>query len=341
MNSQTPILDHFQRPLRDLRLSVTDKCNFRCPYCMPKEVFGDEHKFSPKSEILSFEEIIRLCGIFVAGGVEKIRVTGGEPLIRKDITELIAVLSRLDGLKDLSLTTNGWLLAEKVEDLRRAGLKRITVSLDSLDNEVFGRMNGQGHGVGRVLEGIEAARRAGLSPIKINVVIRRGENLKSILDIAEHFRGTGIIPRYIEFMDVGTRNDWNMSQVVPSAEVVETIAARWPLEPLVPNYSGEVASRYRYADGQGEIGVISSISSPFCRSCTRARLTTSGQLVKCLFAPGGTSLRDMLRAGADDKEILRAITDLWTGRQDRYSEERTSNTPLKERPKIEMYQVGG
>ena len=335
------IKDQLKRPIRDLRLSVTDKCNFRCPYCMPIDVYGDDYVFSPKSEILNFEEITRLAGLFARLGVNKIRITGGEPLIRKDLENLVSELAGLKGVEDITLTTNGWLLADRAESLKKAGLNRVTVSLDSLDPKVFGELNGRGYGPERVLDGIRAAEVAGLTPLKINTVVKRSVNYESIVPLAEKFRNTGIIIRYIEFMDVGTRNEWRLEEVVPSAELIALINRQWPLTPLKPNYPGEVATRFRYQDGGGEVGVISSITQPFCGDCSRARLTTDGHLVTCLFAPGGVSLRDRLRAGAGDDELLEVITGIWRGRKDRYSEERTENTPMSSRRRIEMYQIGG
>lgn len=333
--------DKFSRPLRDLRVSVTDKCNFRCPYCMPIEDFGDDFEFSPKSEILTFEEVQRLVRLFTQAGVEKVRITGGEPLIRKDLPRLIEELRELPLLQDLTLTTNGWFLAEQAQVLKQAGLDRITVSLDSLDDKEFGRMNGRGYGTARVLEGIEAALAAGLTPLKINAVIKRSDNYGAIRALAAHFRNTGAIVRYIEYMDVGNRNRWRLDEVVPSAEVLEVIGKEWPLESVGPNYVGEVAARYRYKDGGGEIGLISSISQPFCGDCSRARLTTNGRVITCLFGNDGPNLRDPMRNGADDEELYGLIEKLWQRRTDRYSEQRTANTPMRPRRKIEMYQVGG
>jgi cyclic pyranopterin phosphate synthase len=335
------IRDQLQRPMRDLRISVTDKCNFRCPYCMPISVYGEDYEFSPKVEILTFEEIERLAKLFAQCGVNKIRLTGGEPLVRKDLPDLIGRLAAIPGVQDLTLTTNGWFLAQQAQALRQAGLHRVTVSLDSMDDAVFGRMNGRGLGVQRVLEGIAAARAAGLTPVKVNAVIKRSENHASIVGLAEHFRGSGVIVRFIEYMDVGNRNGWRLDEVVPSAEVIGLIGRRWPLEPAERNYRGEVAERYRYVDGGGEIGVISSITQPFCGHCTRARLTTDGRLVTCLFAPSGPSLRDPMRAGASDEALAERIAATWGRRTDRYSEQRTANTVFNDRRKIEMYQIGG
>jgi cyclic pyranopterin phosphate synthase len=335
------LLDTFQRRLRDLRLSVTDKCNFRCPYCMPIEVYGDDYAFSPKADILTFEEITRLMRVFVRAGIEKLRITGGEPLIRKDLPTLIGQLTALPGLQEVTLTTNGWFLAQQARTLKEAGLNRITVSLDSMDDAVFGRMNGRGYGVARVLEGIEAALAAGLAPVKVNAVVKRSENYADIPALAEHFRGKRVIVRFIEFMDVGNRNGWRLDEVVPSAEVIGQIQRRWPLEPVEPNYRGEVADRYRYRDGAGEIGVISSITQPFCGDCTRGRLTTDGRFITCLFAETGISLRDPLRQGAGEDALLGLIQGTWRNRTDRYSEDRTANSDIRRRRKIEMYQVGG
>jgi cyclic pyranopterin phosphate synthase len=329
-----------RRPLRDVRISVTDKCNFRCPYCMPADIYGEDYQFAPKAEVLSYEEIVRLARLFVQSGVEKIRLTGGEPLLRRDITTLIAQMASIPGLKDLTLTTNGWFLAEMAERLKRAGLMRVTVSVDSLDEATFARMNGRGYGLQRVLEGIEAALAAGLTPLKVNCVVKRGENEDGIVDLARYFRPKGVIVRYIEYMDVGNRNRWRREDVVSSKEVVERINAVFPLRPVERNYRGEVAERYRYADGGGEIGVISSITQPFCGDCSRARLSTAGQLITCLFADKGASLRDPMRAGAGDEALLARIRAIWGQRVDRYSEEREFLNQLRTR-KIEMYQIGG
>jgi cyclic pyranopterin phosphate synthase len=340
-----PAKDALGRPLHDLRISVTDRCNFRCPYCMPAEIYGDRYRFLPKPELLTFEEIDRLARIFVDLGIEKIRITGGEPLLRHELPSLLARLSTIRGLSDLTLTTNGYLLAKQADALRESGLERITVSLDSHDEEVFRRMSGRDHGPGRVLEGIEAAAAAGLSPVKINCVVQRGVNDAGIVDLARRFKGTGHIVRFIEFMDVGTLNGWDLSQVVSAREIAERIHAEMPLEPLDPNYRGEVARRWRYADGEGEIGIISSVSQPFCGDCTRARLTTEGKLVTCLFASDGTDLRTPLRDGASDDELCARIERVWSVRRDRYSEERAEATQASDtkppRDKIEMYQIGG
>ncbi|HEY4669940.1 MAG TPA: GTP 3',8-cyclase MoaA [Tepidiformaceae bacterium] len=331
--------DRFERPLRDLRISVTDRCNFRCTYCMPREVFGPDYAFLQRDAILTYEEIARLARVFVAHGVEKIRLTGGEPLVRRHLHGLVSMLSDIEGLQDLTLTTNGSLLKAQAQGLRDAGLKRITVSLDSLDDEVFMRMNDSGVGVATVLEGIAGAEAAGLSPIKINAVVKRGENDHTIVDLARHFRGTGHIVRFIEFMDVGSTNGWQMEHVVTAREIVALINAEMPLEPAEPNYRGEVAQRWRYVDGSGEIGVIASITQPFCGDCTRARLSAEGQLYTCLFGVRGHDFRSLLRGGATDEEISAAIAKVWKVRDDRYSEIRTSETASL--PKVEMSHIGG
>lgn len=334
--------DQLGRRLHDLRISVTDRCNFRCPYCMPAEVFGESYKFLPKDEILTFEEIARLTGIFAGLGVSKIRVTGGEPLLRTDLHLLIEMLANVDGVEDLTLTTNGYLLASRAQQLKEAGLKRITVSLDTMDEEIFQEMNGRGFGTQRVLEGIQAASDAGLSPIKINSVVQKGINDHTLVDLARHFKGTGHIVRFIEYMDVGNRNGWKWDQVVSAAEVIRRIDAELPLEPLESNYQGEVANRYRYKDGEGEIGVIASVTQPFCGNCTRARLSTDGRLYTCLFASDGMDLRDRMRLGDSDAELSERIESIWGRRSDRYSEERTELAPLQnDRRKVEMYHIGG
>jgi cyclic pyranopterin phosphate synthase len=331
--------DRRDRPLHDLRISVTDRCNFRCRYCMPKEVFGRDFHFLPHGELLSFEEVTRLARIFVDLGVEKIRLTGGEPLLRRDIETLVAMISRIEGLKDLTLTTNGSLLASKAGALKAAGLQRISVSLDSLDDAVFRSMNDVDFPVARVLEGIDAAQRAGLAPIKINVVVKRGMNEHTVVDMARHFRGTGCILRFIEYMDVGTTNGWRLDDVVSAAEIFETIDAAVPLEPLESNYRGEVAQRYRFRDGSGEIGIIASVTQPFCGDCTRARLASDGQLFTCLFATKGHDLRALVRSDKSDDEVADVVRAIWHVRDDRYSERRTEFTqPI---PKVEMSHIGG
>ena len=335
------LADTLGRPLRDLRVSVTDRCNFRCPYCMPAELYGEEYRFLPRSQILSFEEIERLSRLFLDLGVAKIRLTGGEPLVRAHLPELVERVAALEPGMDLAMTTNGALLAPVAEDLKKAGLKRITVSLDSLDPDVFTAMCGRENVHPDVVLGaIDAAAAAGLTPVKINCVVQRGINDHTIVDLARHFRGTGHIVRFIEFMDVGTLNGWDLSQVVTAAEIVERISADAPLEPVGANYLGEVAKRWRYVDGSGEIGIISSVSQPFCGDCTRARLSTEGQLVTCLFAAGGLDLRGPMREGASDEELRDLIVGCWTNRRDRYSEERSQLT-IRPRRRVEMFQVGG
>jgi cyclic pyranopterin phosphate synthase len=331
-------LDTFKRPLRDLRISVTDRCNFRCVYCMPKEVFGKDFQFLPRAEILSFEEIERLVRIFVGLGVQKIRLTGGEPLVRRNIEGLVGMLAKVGDL-DLTLTTNGSLLAGKARALRDAGLKRVTVSLDSLDDAVFKSMNDVDFPVSKVLEGMDAADAAGLAPIKVNMVVKRGLNEQSILPMARHFRGTGRILRFIEYMDVGSSNGWRLNDVVSAREIVATIDRELPLEPAEKNYTGEVAERWRYKDGSGEIGVIASVTQAFCADCTRARLSADGSLFTCLFATQGHDLRALVRSDATDAQIAESISAIWTARDDRYSELRSEETAgLK---KIEMSFIGG
>ena len=333
------ITDTFARPLRDLRISVTDRCNFRCTYCMPKSVFGRDFKFLPASELLTFEEIARLSRIFAGRGVTKIRLTGGEPLLRRDLETLVEMLAAIPGIDDLTLTTNASLLAGKAADLRRAGLHRVTVSLDSLDDATFRAMNDVDFPVARVLEGIEAAIEAGFEPIKINMVVKRGANEKDILSMAKRFRGPKHIIRFIEFMDVGSTNGWRLEEVVPAAEIVRIINADSPVEAIEQNYRGEVAGRYRYLDGGGEFGVIASVTQPFCHDCTRARLASEGMLYTCLFATRGHDFRSLLRSGASD-EAIEAFTDsLWSARSDRYSEDRGKNTVAA--PKVEMSHIGG
>jgi cyclic pyranopterin phosphate synthase len=353
-----PAVDALSRPLHDLRISVTDRCNFRCVYCMPKEVFGREFQFLPRSALLTFEEITRLAGHFVDHGVRKIRLTGGEPLLRRELERLVAMLAEIDGLEDLTLTTNGSLLTPaKARALRDAGLRRITISLDSLDDTVFTAMNDVGVSVDAVLGAIEAAAGAGLHPIKIDMVVKRGLNEASIVPMARHFRGSGHILRFIEYMDVGNSNGWQLADVVPAAEIVRTVSAEWPLEPAEANYYGEVAERWRYLDGGGEIGVIASVTQPFCGSCTRARLSAEGRLYTCLFSSQGHDLRAPLRAGASDAEISALVGAIWGRRVDRYSEIRTAATPglapgaphgadggaarAGGRKKVEMSHIGG
>ena len=336
------VKDKLGRPVRDLRISVTDRCNFRCPYCMPAEIYGERYQFLERSELLDFEEIARLAAIFAQLGVNKLRLTGGEPLVRNGLERLVGLLSGVDGIDDLTLTTNGYLLAQQAQALKDAGLQRITVSLDSLDEEVFKAMNGRNYGTERVLEGIAAAEKVGLSPIKINAVVQKGVNDHTVVDLARRFKGTGHIVRFIEYMDVGNLNGWKMDQVTPASEIVATINAEMPLEPVEANYVGEVANRYRYTDGSGEIGVIASVTQPFCGDCTRARLSTDGKLFTCLFASQGSDLRGPIRDGVSDDQLRDVIAGIWRLREDRYSELRTEFTALESAPrKIEMYQIGG
>jgi cyclic pyranopterin phosphate synthase len=329
--------DTLGRPLRDLRVSVTDRCNFRCVYCMPKEVFGRDYRFLERRELLSFEEIERLAYAFVAQGVGKIRITGGEPLVRRDLERLVERLAAIPGL-DLTLTTNGALLPQKAQALKDAGLSRITVSLDSLDDDVFRVMNDVDFPVQRVLEGIDAAAAAGL-PVKVNMVVKRGVNEDSVLPMARAFRERGHILRFIEYMDVGRSNGWRLDDVVPAAEIAAAVDAELPIEPAEPNYRGEVARRWRYRDGGGEIGVIASVTQPFCGDCTRARLSAEGRLYTCLFGLRGHDLRALLRSGASDEELAEAIGRIWGRRADRYSEIRSANT--LDLPKVEMSYIGG
>ena len=333
-------LDRLGRPLHDLRISVTDRCNFRCTYCMPKEIFGRDFEFMPREELLSFEEIERVAAAFVRAGARKLRITGGEPLLRKGIEDLIGMLGRIEEVGDLTLTTNGSLLARKAAALKAAGLDRVTVSLDSMDDTVFMAMNDVGFPVQNVLDGIEAAAAAGLTPVKVNMVVKRGVNETSVVEMARHFRGTGHIVRFIEYMDVGSTNGWRLDDVVSGKEIVESINQTFPLEPIHPNYLGEVAQRYRYVDGQGEIGVITSVTQPFCGDCSRARISAEGKLYTCLFATHGTDFRKLLRGGASDEELDSAIASVWSKREDRYSEIRTSQTVEIGR-KVEMSYIGG
>lgn len=338
MHPRPPLLDQLGRPVRDLRISITDRCNFRCIYCMPKTVFGRDHPFLPRSELLSFEEIVRIAQAFANRGVRKIRLTGGEPLLRHGMENLVAMLAAIPGL-EVTLTTNGSLLEKKASLLKAAGLSRVTVSLDALDDAIFKRMNDADYPVARVVAGIEAARQAGLTPVKINCVVKRGVNEHQIVPLASHFRHSGHILRFIEYMDVGSSNGWKLDEVVPSAEVLRTIGERFPIEPLEPNYPGEVAQRWRYTDGAGEIGVISSVTRAFCDTCTRIRLSTEGKLYTCLFAAEGHDLRALLRGGASDAALDAAIENIWQRRNDRYSQLRMVATPgLK---KIEMSYIGG
>ena len=334
--------DRLGRPLHDLRISVMDRCNFRCPYCMPRETFHEHYRFLKSSERLSFEEITRLTRLFVQLGVRKVRLTGGEPLLRPNLSELVGELTAIEGVQDVALTTNAVLLSQHAAELKANGLHRITVSLDSLDPEIFKQMSGGFGERDRVLEGIRAALDAGLTPIKINAVVQRGLNDHTALDLIEHFRGTGIIVRFIEYMDVGNRNHWSLERVVSSKELLTRIAQRWPVHAVEENYHGEVAERYAFDDGVGEIGFISSVTNPFCGACTRARLSSEGVFYTCLFANSGLDLRSPLRAGESDDDLLGLITNAWSNREDRYSEQRSSlqgrEQPIK---KIEMYYIGG
>lgn len=334
--------DRLGRPLHDLRISVMDRCNFRCPYCMPKETFHEHYRFLKSTERLSFDEITRLTRLFVQLGVRKVRLTGGEPLLRPSLSELVGELTALEGVEDVALTTNAVLLAQHAAELKANGLHRITVSLDTLDADIFKQMSGGFGERDRVLEGIQAALDAGLAPIKINAVVQRGLNDHTLLDLVERFRGTGIIVRFIEYMDVGNRNRWSLDRVVPSRELVECIGARWPIHPVGENYRGEVAERYAFDDGMGEVGFISSVTNPFCGACTRARLSSEGVFYTCLFASAGLDLREPMRRGASDAELLELIRNAWLRRDDRYSEQRSS-LPAGEHAlrKIEMYYIGG
>ena len=337
-----PVVDKLGRPVHDLRISVMDRCNFRCPYCMPQSTFDEKYRFLRAQERLSFEEIVRLARVAARLGVRKVRLTGGEPLLRNGLPDLVAELSGIEGIEDLALTTNGVLLAQHAAELKGNGLHRVTVSLDSLDEAVFTKMSGGFGGLPQVLEGIEAALAAGLRPVKVNTVVQRGLNDHTVLDLLEHFRGTGVTVRLIEYMDVGNRNAWEPAQVVPSADILRQIEARWPVTAAAGRYRGEVASRYTYDDGAGEIGFVSSVSEPFCGDCNRARLSSEGVLYTCLFATRGLDLRAPLRAGASDAELLELLRSAWTQRTDRYSELRSelrgAEAPLR---KVEMHYIGG
>lgn len=335
-----PVQDALGRAVRDLRVSVTDRCNFRCTYCMPKEVYGRDYAFLPKAEILSLEEIARLARLFVQLGTQKVRITGGEPLLRRDLPRLVEMLRGIAGLQEITLTTNGAALAAHAAALRAAGLDRITVSLDALDDAVFRRMNDVDFPVVRVLEGMEAAREAGFGPIKVNMVVKRGVNEQEILPMVRRFRGRDYILRFIEFMDVGHTNGWRMDDVVSAGEIRQRIHAEHPLVPVGANYAGEVAERYAYADGAGEVGIISSVTRPFCSGCTRARVAADGQLYTCLFATQGHDLRALLRSGLGDAAVQQAISAIWQSRADRYSELRSQATPPA-LPKMEMSRLGG
>lgn len=345
------ITDTLNRPLRDLRISVTDRCNFRCTYCMPEEIFGDKYHFLPKPQILTFEEITRSARIMVGLGVNKLRITGGEPLLRHDLHLLIEQLAQIEGVDDIAMTTNAYWLPKYAQDLKSAGLHRVTISLDSLDNHAFRNMNGGKADVAQVLDGIRAAEKAGLKPIKINAVVQKGVNDHTLVDMAQFCKDNGYILRFIEYMDVGTRNGWRLDHVVSAKEIIERIGAVFPIEPIDPNYFGEVAERYRYVDGSGEFGVIASVTQPFCGTCTRLRLSPEGQLYTCLFATKGVSLRDPMRAGATDDQLREMIIDIWRKRDDRYSEIRGANTRIdvddipvsdvRDEKRIEMYYIGG
>ena len=339
MDAEHQVRDSLGRSLRDLRISVVDRCNFRCPYCMPAEIYGDDYAYLARADWLTPGEICRLARLTMGLGVRKIRLTGGEPLLRRDIADIVANIAALPGLEDLALTTNGMLLAERAGALREAGLQRVTVSLDSLDPDVFHAMSGGRGSVSEVLKGIEAASAAGLAPVKINVVVQKGVNDGTVLDLLAHFRGSGHIVRFIEFMDVGSLNQWQREQVVTSRELLDLICARWPLSPLGQNYPGEVARRYQFDDGAGEIGFISSVSEPFCGDCHRARLSADGTVYTCLFATHGTNLRIPLRAGASDADLSGLMQGIWRGRRDRYSELRGRQVPSEQR--VEMYRMGG
>ena len=337
--NRVPILDKFQRPFRDLRVSVTDRCNFRCPYCMPAEIYGERYQFLPRNDLLTFEEITRIVNITVSLGVKKVRITGGEPLVRQDVEKLVSMISRINGVEDLAMTTNAYLLSGIAQTLKDAGLHRITVSMDSVYDDVFQRMNGRGFGTAKVMNGIDSAKRAGFNPIKINAVVQKGINDHTLVDLAKWCRDNGHIPRFIEYMDVGTLNEWKLDEVLPADEIVRIIGEELPVKQLNPAYVGEVARRYRYLDDKGEFGVISSVTQPFCGDCTRLRLSPEGRLVTCLFAEAGTDLREPMRNGATDEQVSDIIQGTWSVREDRYSEERTTmNEP---RGKVEMYHIGG
>ena len=334
------ITDTMDRPLRDLRISVTDRCNFRCTYCMPAEIYGDRYEFLPRADLLTFEEIARLVRIMVRQGAVKVRLTGGEPLVRNDVERLVGMIAQIDGVDDLTMTTNAYLLADKARALKEAGLQRVTVSLDTLDDDIFRRMNGRDFGTKRVLEGLEAAQRVGLSPIKVNSVVQRGVNDHTLVDLARFCKERGYVLRFIEYMDVGNLNGWRLDHVVPADEIVALIGAEMPLEPVESGYRGEVALRYRYRDGGGEMGLIASVTKPFCGDCTRLRLSPEGSIYTCLFSNVGTDLRGPMRSGATDDDLQAIIRGVWSVRSDRYSEERASMTePLRD--KVEMYHIGG
>ncbi|MCM3718305.1 GTP 3',8-cyclase MoaA [Fictibacillus phosphorivorans] len=333
------VIDQWQRPLRDLRISVTDQCNFRCTYCMPKEIFGPDYPFLENEELLSFDEIVRIAAQFARSGVEKIRITGGEPLLRKGLPDLLRRLRSIEGIKDIALTTNGVLLPKLAAEIKEAGMDRVTVSLDTLDDHLFGRINGRGVGVQPILKGIEAAHQAGLH-VKINMMVKKGINDQEILPMARYFKNTPYVLRFIEYMDVGTSNGWNWDDVVSKDQILKLIGDELPLEPFPGHYYGEVAKRYRYKDGTGEIGIISSISDTFCSTCTRARLSADGKVYTCLFASAGTDFKHFTRNGASDQQIYERIVNTWSNRKDRYSDERREKS-AEERKKIEMSYIGG
>ena len=332
-------LDKFQRPLRDLRISVTDRCNFRWPYCMPAEIFGERYEFLPRKELLTFEEIYRVANIAAELGVKKIRITGGEPLVRQNVAELINMLSSIDGIEDIAMTTNAYLLKKFAKELKQSGLNRITVSLDSIDDDIFQKMNGRGFKTKKVIEGIKEAQKVGFNEIKINSVVQKNVNDKKLLNLVEWCREESLTPRFIEYMDVGTLNNWKLDEVVPASEIIEIISNKYPVKPIEPSYRGEVAKRYGYEDGKGEFGIISSVTQPFCGDCTRMRLSPEGQMVTCLFASSGIELRESLRKKISDDEIKEIIKKTWNVRKDRYSEER--NPSSSSQPKVEMYHIGG
>jgi GTP 3',8-cyclase len=333
------VVDQWQRPLRDLRISVTDQCNFRCTYCMPKEIFGTDYPFLTNEELLSFDEIVRIATQFARSGVEKIRITGGEPLLRKGLPDLLRRLRSIQGIKDIALTTNGVLLPKLAAEIKEAGMDRVTVSLDTLDDQLFGSINGRGVGVQPILKGIEAAHQAGLQ-VKINMMIKKGVNDQEILPMARYFKNTPYVLRFIEYMDVGTSNGWNWDDVVSKEDILKVIGDELPLEPVSGHYYGEVAKRYQYKDGTGEIGIISSISDTFCSTCTRARLSADGKVYTCLFASNGTDFKHFIRDGATDQEVYERILNTWSNRKDRYSDERREQN-AEERKKIEMSYIGG
>lgn len=338
------VLDRLNRPLRDLRISVTDRCNFRCVYCMPREVFGPGYAFVPRKDLLTLEEIARVAQVFASLGMRKVRITGGEPLIRRNLEHLIEMIDATEGVEDISLTTNGSMLTSvRAASLKQAGLKRLTISLDALDDATFKRINDVDYPASRVLDGIDNARAAGFADIKVNAVVRRGFNEHAVLDLVKYFRHSGCIVRFIEYMDVGETNGWNLDDVIPAADLVDTIDALYPLEAVSPNYPGEVAKRWRYRDGAGEIGFITSVTQSFCGDCSRARLSAVGELYTCLFGTQGHDLRSLLRSGADDAQLLQAVSEIWQERADRYSELRATATPvpLTGQAKVEMSHIGG